>query len=282
MYLQVKLRSLIIGLFIFALLLLGGYLLITQTQQNQDVRQRAAVPACSTVQAVCKWDSVPGAASYIVKVTDISTNQTVVTQSVTTTSIPFNFVVGRAYRCEVSAVNTCGTGSQAQGVSTCEANVTPTPTPSPTATPTPTITPTITVTPTATPTVTPTKTPTPSPTKTPTPTATPSPTNTPSPTPTATPRPTNTPTPTPTATPIPTNTPIPTATPVPPTNTPTPTQTIIAQVPTSTPTPVPLIPTPTLAPIVTIAPTGNTTLPTLLGVGGVVLGILGAAVFFLL
>jgi hypothetical protein len=125
--------------------------------------------------------------------------------------------------------------------SSCNSDITPTPTPTITSTPTvtptktvtPTITPTKTVTPTSsvTPTVTPTVTKTPTSTITPNASATPTPTSSKTPTPT----PTNTPTSSPTLTPTKTSTSTPTNTPtVTPTKTPTSTVT-----PTKTPTPTP-------------------------------------------
>lgn len=221
--------------------------------------------SCQADQATCTWDLSTGATSYQVEVIDDSSGTTVASGTVNspTHTFAFQMTPGNTYTCKVAPVSSCGVGAQAQGTGTCTISPTPTETPTPTITPTPTNTPTPTPTLTVTPTIT--ITPTPTPTKTPTPTVTSTPT------PTTTPRPTNTPVPTATPTiPLPTNTPVPpTATPV-----------IIAQ---QQPTPTTALPTPTpVKQVVTLAPTGSTTLPTILGVAGVVLGTVGALVFFLL
>lgn len=217
---------------------------------------------CNNTQATCTWDSTPGATSYQVSIVDNATGSTVATGTVNSSSAKsytFAMTPGNSYTCKVAAVNGCGVGPQGQGVGTCTA-----------ATPTPTV-PVPTVTP-----IPPTTTPTPTPTKAPTPTMTPSPTNTP--VPTASPTPSPTPTFTPTPTPRPTNTPAPTPTLAIPTATPTPV--LIVQAPLATPTLA--IPTPTpVTRVVTIAPTGSTTIPTILGAAGVLLGTVGALVFFL-
>ena len=216
---------------------------------------------CQADQAKCTWDLSSGATSYQVEVIDNTSGTTVASGTVNspTREFPFQMTPGNAYTCKVAPVSNCGVGAKAQGVGTCTVSPTPTETPTPTNTPTPTVTITPTVSLTATP--TPTKTPTPTPTKTPTPTATG--------------------TPTPTSTPVPTNTPFPTPTPtIPlPTSTPTPTPVLIAQQPTPT-TPLPT-PTP-VRQVVSLAPTGSTTIPTILGAAGIILGTVGALVFFLL
>lgn len=177
-----KLNKKLLMTTILITVLLGGlYLFLQQTRQRQDLRQRAAVPACSSVQASCLWDALSTATSYSVRVIDTSNNQVIKSQTVTTTSLTFPFQTGRTYRCEVSAVNNCGTGGVSQAINTCTALPSPTPTftPSPTLTNTPTLTPTATLTPTltptATPSATPTRTPTPTSTLTPTPSACPVP-----------------------------------------------------------------------------------------------------------
>ena len=231
-------------------------------------------PAClngTTSQGTCSWDTISGATSYTITVTDKTTGQnsnyTVQTPN-NQVSFPDNGT--DTYVCSVSATNVCG-------------NSTPTNSPPSTCTvPTPTPTPTIPVTnaPSSTPTPIPTATPTPTPTPTPAPTATPTPT------PTPTPKPTATPTPIPTATPFPTPTPVVIVTVLtqPPQqtiiHTPGQTQTIVQQGSPQTvveqPVTQPKPPTPTMP------PTGSTT-PTFIVFGtSVILLLAGSLIFFIL
>lgn len=157
-------KRLLIGL-IIAFLLLGGLgLSIFLSQQQQDVRQRAAepVPSCVSNQAKCTWDAVANATTYHYKIIDVSSNAVISEGDIpsSTTQIAFTSQANKTYKCIVSAVNTCGVGPEGQAIATCSISPTPTNTPVPLSTPT------------ATP--------------IPTPTATPAPTNTPIPTPTPT------------------------------------------------------------------------------------------------
>lgn len=213
-------------------------------------------PACAVTQALCQWDPVPGATSYTVQVNDITadSDQQIVLGPTTIdapqTQISFPAAPGKTYECTVSAVNSCGTGSETSAQASCPL---PSVTPSETPTPTPTTPPTHTPVPTETP-------------------APPTATNTPvPPTATSTPIP-----PTATSTPVP-----PTAmnTPVPgqPTNTPTPTTVVAQGVPTDTPVPGVATDTPTP----TIVPTGSTA-QTITIIGGILLTIIGALILFAL
>lgn len=114
---------------------------------------------CSFVQATCNWDANTDATSYTLTVTEVETNTVVLNQSepAGTTQVFFNINQGKTYRCDVSAVNSCGAVSVAASDQLlCEANglVNPTPTitEAPTASPTAVITATETPRPTLPPT----------------------------------------------------------------------------------------------------------------------------------
>lgn len=219
--------SIISLLFLF----IAIFLTVREAQRQQEIRQRASGPACQVTLAICRWDPLPGATAYTVRVTEVGTGVIIKPdQSVSSSTLLLLFPAQpeKTYKCEVSAQNSCGNGPVvASPLVICPGLPTPisTPTPIPgaTSTPTPIVTPTSTPGPTAA--STPTATPTPTPTPTPIPTSTPTPT----------PVPTATPTPVPTSTPVPLPTPTPVvivvATPVPPVSqfTPVPTQIVIAQ-----------------------------------------------------
>ena len=204
--------------------------LVTRQQETRSRAECAVMPnvtnvtveypacredECSFIEASCSWDSMAGAVSYTVTVTEVESGTIVednATQSASTTKIYFPITQNKTYKCDVVASNSCGNVSQPSSDQLlCSSDaIVETPTPSPTPGP-----------------LTPTATQTPTPTLPPNTTATPIPTNTP----TRTPTPTSVlPTATPTSSPTPTLTPSPT--PVPPTFTPTPIP------PTATPTPV--------------------------------------------
>lgn len=91
---------------------------------------------CQFDQAGCNWSSVPSASKYNLKVTEVETGVNIKTEEVTGTSTSFPVVQGRTYKCEVSAVNACGTvGGTNQDSLLCQVDlqVSPTPTPVPTA-----------------------------------------------------------------------------------------------------------------------------------------------------
>lgn len=102
---------------------------------------------CQFDKAGCVWDSVSGASNYNVKITEVETGAIIKTESVATTKTSFPVVQGRTYKCEVSAVNNCGSvGGTNEDSLLCEADAffspTPTPTPTPVATPSATPVPT--------------------------------------------------------------------------------------------------------------------------------------------
>jgi hypothetical protein len=68
---------------------------------------------CNFTQGQCTWGSVSGATNYQVKITKTETNTVVSDQQVSssTTSITFPVTESSTYKCDVSAVNACGTGT---------------------------------------------------------------------------------------------------------------------------------------------------------------------------
>lgn len=98
---------------------------------------------CSFVEADCTWGAVTGAANYSVKVTEVDTNSVIknVTVGGSTTTYTFPVTQNRTYRCEISAVNACGTaGPAGVGEALCEVDgltVSTAPSATPLATPTP-------------------------------------------------------------------------------------------------------------------------------------------------
>ena len=114
---------------------------------------------CVFEKAGCVWESVSGATKYTVKVTEVETGATIATETINAPAVKTSFPVvqGRTYKCEVSAVNSCGaTGGTNEDTLLCEADAfvspapvstppppppppvsTPIPTPLPTPTPAP-------------------------------------------------------------------------------------------------------------------------------------------------
>ncbi len=113
---------------------------------------------CNFTQAGCTWGTVASAANYNVVVTELETSTTIYNQQVpaATTNISFSITQGKTYKCDVSAVNSCGTAGPVgsfQLLCQTQAGVSPTSTTAPTippATPQPTIKPTGSVTSTLT------------------------------------------------------------------------------------------------------------------------------------
>lgn len=105
---------------------------------------------CQFDKAGCTWDGVSGATKYNVKVTEVETGASIATETINAPTVKTSFPVvqGRTYKCEVSAVNSCGTtGGTNEDTILCEVegfvpSTAPTPTPTPVATPVPTPTPT--------------------------------------------------------------------------------------------------------------------------------------------
>lgn len=106
---------------------------------------------CQFDKAGCTWESVSGAVKYNVKVTEVETGASIANQTINAPTLKTSFPVvqGRTYKCEVSAVNNCGSaGGVNDDTLTCEVENFLSPAPSatpppavstpPPATPTPT------------------------------------------------------------------------------------------------------------------------------------------------
>lgn len=125
---------------------------------------------CNFTQASCTWDLATDGSSYKVKITEVETLSVVKEETLAPTigKTVFSINQGKTYKCDVSAVNSCGTASiAASDELLCQVDAKISPTVPPTSTPTPTP-PSATVPPTIPPTVappTPTTTVTPIPTK---------------------------------------------------------------------------------------------------------------------
>jgi hypothetical protein len=105
---------------------------------------------CVFEKAGCVWEGVSGATKYSVKVTEVETGASVSSETINAPALKTSFPVvqGRTYKCEVSAINSCGaTGGINEDTLLCETDafVSPapvsTPPPAPVSTPTPTPTP---------------------------------------------------------------------------------------------------------------------------------------------
>ncbi|HVT01485.1 MAG TPA: hypothetical protein VHE53_04625 [Patescibacteria group bacterium] len=92
---------------------------------------------CNFTQAKCSWGSVSGATSYKLVVTEVESGTVVVNEqpSAGTTSKIFNVTANKTYKCDVSAVNSCGaTGAAGSHSLLCAVDAlveTPTATPAP-------------------------------------------------------------------------------------------------------------------------------------------------------
>jgi len=90
-------------------------------------------------QADCSWAQVANAANYNVVVTELETSTTIYNQQVpsTTTKISFGVTQGRTYKCDVAAVNSCGTAGPVGSFQLlCGASAGVSPTTAPTVAPT--------------------------------------------------------------------------------------------------------------------------------------------------
>jgi hypothetical protein len=89
--------------------------------------------SCNFEKAGCVWESVSGSTKYSVKVTEVETGATIATDTINapTTKTSFPVVQGRTYKCEVSAVNSCGaTGGTNEDTLLCETDAFVSPAPS--------------------------------------------------------------------------------------------------------------------------------------------------------
>lgn len=118
---------------------------------------------CNFTQASCTWSSVAGATKYQLKISQVESGEAVRDEQVeaAVTRVEFPIAQNKTYKCDVSAINSCGESGAAGSHSLlCAADAlvsTPTPIPpQPTSAPIPTLTPIPTLIPTSTPTPAPT------------------------------------------------------------------------------------------------------------------------------
>lgn len=90
-------------------------------------------------QASCTWDAVAGATSYSIKITQVETSSVVKTDSVATGTTNYAFAVtpNNTYKCEISAVNACGTGTAGSDQLLCKTDTIPSTAPTATVAPSP-------------------------------------------------------------------------------------------------------------------------------------------------
>ncbi|MFI5265140.1 MAG: hypothetical protein ACHQT7_00130 [Candidatus Levyibacteriota bacterium] len=87
---------------------------------------------CNPTQATCTWGAANGAANYSIKVTEIDSNTVINTQTLPAATLNFTFGVtsGKTYKCDVTAVNSCGANGTTGTFSLlCQTDVVSTPTP---------------------------------------------------------------------------------------------------------------------------------------------------------
>ncbi len=95
---------------------------------------------CQFDKAGCVWEPVSGATKYSVKVTEVETGANIATNTINAPTVKTSFPVvqGRTYKCEVSAINSCGsTGGTNADSLLCQADAFVSPPPAPTQAPTP-------------------------------------------------------------------------------------------------------------------------------------------------
>lgn len=93
---------------------------------------------CNFTQAGCSWGAVTGASNYQVKATEVDTGTVVYNQTVAASvaNVVFPITQKRTYKCDVSAVNSCGNvGIAGTHSLLCEADAAVTTTPIPTSPP---------------------------------------------------------------------------------------------------------------------------------------------------
>lgn len=100
---------------------------------------------CNFTQAKCSWGAVTGALRYQLTITEVETGTVIKNEqpSATTTNVIFSVNQNKTYKCDVSAINTCGTGAAGTHSLYCRVDVpvttlAPTPTSAPLSIPSPT------------------------------------------------------------------------------------------------------------------------------------------------
>jgi len=158
----------IVSLVVMGILLVSIPFVVYLSSQQQDPRSRADEPAagtcqapaqvtgvlvdypycngdqCSFTQASCEWTPVSGATSYNATITEVETSRTIAPSpaspiNASTTKVTFPVTTGKTYKCDVSAVNSCGAGPVGTHSLLCQADTStfPTSTPIPTVIPSP-------------------------------------------------------------------------------------------------------------------------------------------------
>ena len=95
--------------------------------------------ACSYSQGSCSWTAVTGATGYNAIITAVTANTQVLNQQAyTLTTLAFPVATSDTYRCDVTAINSCGTGVVGTSSLLCSTEFVVTPTLTPTSVPVPT------------------------------------------------------------------------------------------------------------------------------------------------
>ena len=98
---------------------------------------------CNYAEGKCSWDTLANATGYNVVVTTVGASTEVLNQqAITSVSVAFPVATSDTYKCDVYAVNSCGTGPVATSSLLCNTDFVPTATPTATPTVIPTTIPT--------------------------------------------------------------------------------------------------------------------------------------------
>lgn len=90
-----------------------------------------------STQATCTWGAASDVASYSVQITEVDSNTVVTTQTLSSSTLTYTFPVtgGKTYKCNVTAINSCGTAGTAGTFSLlCQTDIVTSPTAAPGAT----------------------------------------------------------------------------------------------------------------------------------------------------
>lgn len=127
-------------IFVLSVFVLSTFFTLGDETQNDVLAQVGG--QCRFDQASCSWDAVSGASNYSLTITEEETNTIIKQETVSgsTTKYVFPITANRTYRCDVSAVNECGTlgpAGSASALCVAEGVATPAPATPPPATPPP-------------------------------------------------------------------------------------------------------------------------------------------------
>lgn len=99
----------------------------TQVQNVSITYPNCVDGNCNYTQGNCSWDALTGATGYNVVVTAVGTSTQVLNQqAITPISSIFTVSASDTYRCDVSAVNACGTGAIGTSSLLCNTELVPT------------------------------------------------------------------------------------------------------------------------------------------------------------